>query len=261
MSNRRNFLSPLLSLMLLGGTTLRANTIISVQFQGINNVPVNFSGVEPDAASADANFANSNHWNHLNGDCCISWSHLVDSTGADSGASFSSAPFPYAGDAYNAGSDNLPDTYIWAPAVGGSSHIFGIAGLAPNQSFTLFIYAFNSANSTNDRGAIYTVGSSIFNTSTGHHSSEDATHAVDGLITGVTSSTGTISGTWAFDTQNHSEMDWSGFQLDVASAAASAPEPATFALFAGSCALLFLRQALKSFRPSVSRPRPFGFPK
>jgi hypothetical protein len=246
MLNRRNFLTTFLSLALLGGTTLHADTIISVQFQGINNVAVNYSGVEPDAASADANFANSNDWNHLQGEGGnISWSNLVDSTGADFGASFSSALFPYAGGAYNAGNSNLPDTYIDAPAPGGLSHIFTIAGLAPNQSFTLFLYAFNSANSTNDRGVIFTVGSSIFNSATGHTSIEDPTHAVDGFIMGVTSSTGTISGTWALDSQNHTEMDWSGFQVDVASAAASTPEPATFPLFAGSCALLFLWRTLK----------------
>ena len=70
MSNRRNFLTPLLSLMLFGGTSLRANTIISVRFQGADKVPVNNSAVESDAAFADANLANSNDWNHLNGDCC-----------------------------------------------------------------------------------------------------------------------------------------------------------------------------------------------
>ena len=68
MSNRRNFLTPL---MLFGGTSLGANTIISVQFQGANNVPVNNSAVASHAASADANFANSNGWNRPNGDCGI----------------------------------------------------------------------------------------------------------------------------------------------------------------------------------------------
>ena len=48
---RRYTLAATLSLGFFG-TGLRADTIISVQFEGTNG-PVNFQGVEPDAAAAD----------------------------------------------------------------------------------------------------------------------------------------------------------------------------------------------------------------
>jgi PEP-CTERM motif-containing protein len=116
---------------------------------------------------------------------------------------------------------------------------FTISGLA-NENFTLFLYAFSSVNSANDRGEIFTVGSSTFNSATGNASSLDLAHVVDGFITGVTDSNGTISGTWAFDPSNHAgEIDWSGFQLDVSSAVA-APEPGTIVLLAGGLGLMIL---------------------
>jgi hypothetical protein len=94
-------------------------------------------------------------------------------------------------------------------------------------------YACNSLHSANDRGEDFTVGTSTFDSATGNPASLDPTNAVDGLIIGVTDSSGTISGTWAFDPSNTSgEIDWSGFQLDVSSAAA-APEPGTIVLLAG----------------------------
>src|SRR5580658_6140186 len=89
--------------------SLWADTIISVQFQGTNS-PVNFQGVEADAAAADAAFASSNQWNHLlpNGFQPFTTS-LITSTGASSGASFTTQ-FVYS---YNAGSYDLPDDYIY----------------------------------------------------------------------------------------------------------------------------------------------------
>jgi hypothetical protein len=225
----------LAAIILLSGS-LRADTIISVQFQGTAS-PVNFQGVEADAAAADAEFANSNQWNHLqpNGVQPFTTS-LITSTGAASGATFSTQ-FVYG---YNAGSNNLPDTYFYQYEQNGLSTPFTISGLAPNEDFTLFLYAYNSVNSPNDRGEIFTVGSSSFDSATGNPSSLDPTHAVDGFITGVTSSNGTISGTWAFDASNLSgEIDWSGFQLDVSSAVA-APEPGAIVLLAGGLGLMIL---------------------
>jgi hypothetical protein len=65
------------------------------------------------------------------------------------------------------------------------------------------------------------VGSASFDTKNGNPSSEDPVSAVTGLLTGQTSSTGSITGTWAFDSANTGgEIDWSGFQLDVATTAA-----------------------------------------
>ena len=131
----------------------------------------------------------------------------------------------------------MPDTYFYQY---GSSTPFTISGLAPNEDFTLFLYAYNSVHSANDRGEIFTVGSSTFDSATGNPSSLDPTHAVDGFITGVTGSDGTISGMWAFDSSNQSgEIDWSGFQLDVSSSVAL-PEPGSIALLAGALGLLIL---------------------
>jgi hypothetical protein len=221
----------LLSLGLLG-FSLQANTIISAQFQGTDGPVFDFQGVEADAAAADAVFANSSQWNHLQR-LALTYPNLLTSTGANSGASLSINE----DGGYNDVTHNLPDTYFYRFR---SSSPFTISGLAPNETFTLFLYAFNSVHSVNDRGEIFTVGSSTFTTATGNASSLDPTHVVDGFITGVTSANGTISGAWAFDPSNHSgEIDWSGFQLDVASAVA-APEPGTVALLAGGLGLVAL---------------------
>jgi hypothetical protein len=232
----RNYsLAAVLSLGLLG-SSLRADTIISAQFQGTNS-PVDFQGVEADAAAADAAFANSNQWNHLQPNGAQPFTTaLITSTGENSGASFSTQ-FVYG---YNAGSHNLPDDYFYQYVQNALSTPFTISGLAPNEDFTLFLYAYNSVNSANDRGEIFTVGSSTFDSATGNPASLDPTHAVDGFITGVTSSNGTISGTWAFDPSNQTgEIDWSGFQLDVSSTVA-APEPGSIVLLAGGLGVMIL---------------------
>jgi hypothetical protein len=224
-------------LLFLWGSSLRADIVVSVQFQG-NNAPVNFQGVEPDAAAADAAFANSNQWNHLqpNGP---TFPNLITSTGATSDVSFSTQ-YVYG---YNAGSHDLPDTYFYQYVQNAFSTPFTISGLAPNEDFTLFLYAYNSVNSPNDRGEVFTVGSSTFDSATGNAASLDPTHAVDGFITGVTNSNGTISGTWAVDSSNSSgEIDWSGFQLDVSSAVVAAPEPGGIVLLASALALMILRR-------------------
>jgi hypothetical protein len=61
------------------------------------------------------------------------------------------------------------------------------------------------------------VGNASFETKNGKPSSEDPVSGVTGLLTGQTSATGSITGTWAFDPANANtfEIDWSGFQLDV----------------------------------------------
>jgi hypothetical protein len=157
---------------------------------------------------------------------------LISSAGANSGASLG-IQYVFG---YNAGTDTLPDSYFYQYGSDGNQP-FTISGLAPNESFDLFLYAYNSVNSPNDRGAVYSVGSSTFTTATGNPASLDPTHAVDGLITGITSSSGTISGTWAFAPSNTGEIDWSGFQLDV-SGAVAAPEPGTLVLLAVGVVIL-----------------------
>jgi hypothetical protein len=225
-------------LLFLWGSSLRADIVISAQFQG-TNAPVNFQGVEPDAAAADAAFANSNQWNHLQPNVAGAYTNLITSTGAASDVSFSTQ-YVFG---YNAGSHDLPDTYFYQYVQNAYSTPFTISGLAPNEDFTLFLYAYNSVNSANDRGEVFTVGSSTFDSATGNPATLDPTHAVDGFITGVTSSNGTISGTWAFDASNSSgEIDWSGFQLDVSSAVVAAPEPGSIVLLASALGLTILRR-------------------
>jgi hypothetical protein len=225
-----------LAAFLLVSGSLWADTIYSAQFQGTAS-PVNFQGVEADAAAADAAFASSNQWNHLQPNGTMPFTtNLITSTGTSSGASFTTQ-IVYS---YNAGSHDLPDGYFYQYSANGLSTPFTISGLAPNESFALFLYAYNSQNSPNDRGESFTVGNSTFDSATGNAASLDPTHAVDGLITGVTSSSGTISGTWNFDPSNQSgEIDWSGFQLDVSSAVV-APEPGTIVLLAGGLGLMIL---------------------
>jgi hypothetical protein len=205
-----------------------------VQFQG-TAAPVGFQGVEADAAAADPAFASSDQWNHLQPGN-MTFTDLITSIGATSNASFSTQ-YVFG---YNAGTHNLPDTYFYQYAANAVSTPFTISGLAPNESFTLFLYAYNSVHSANDRGESFTVGSSTFDSATGNPASLDPTDAVDGFITGVTDSTGTISGTWAFDPSNVSgEIDWSGFQLDVSNAVAT-PEPGTLALLVGGLGFVIL---------------------
>jgi hypothetical protein len=247
-------LAALLSLG-LSGSSLQANTIISAQFQGTGQPIFNFQGVEADAAAADASFASSNQWNHLRADAGTTFPNLLTSTGANSGASFSTnLDF-----GYNDGSHNFPDTYFYHFSSSGSIAPFTISGLAPNETFTLFLYGYNSVHSANDRGEILTVGSSTFSTATGNASSLDPTHVVDGFITGATSSNGTISGTWAFDPSNHAgEIDWSGFQLDVSSAAVAAPEPGTMVLLVGGLGLMILGRRRPRRRLATMRSEEIG---
>jgi len=210
-------------------TDLQADTIISGQFYdtaATNGAATIYSGVEPDAAAADSQFNNSNTWNGLGISFnfpggSVSFTNLVASTGTNTGDSLSISDV---NGAYNAGARTLPDTYAFA----NGPHIFTFSGLPSNQSFTLFLYAYDQLG---NREAVFTVGASSFDTANGNASSEDAVSGVTGAITGVTSATGTISGAWAPGSSNTGgEIDWSGFQLDIASPTAT-PEPAAFALF------------------------------
>lgn len=232
----------------LAANSLRADTIISVQFennQGIADPAVNYSGVERDAAAADSQFSHSNVWNHLGAALSQSEafsSSLVDSTGAGNVAALSISRI---GGAYNTGPD-LPETYFYS---NNSTQNFAIRGLASDSAFTLFLYADNTLEYVNDQGTIFTVGSSSFDTVNGNQSSESF-EAVTGVLTGVTSATGSITGVWAFDSENTtSEIDWSGFQLDVASPATTVPEPATLFPAAGALALFALLGLCRRIAP------------
>ncbi|MGH9584259.1 MAG: PEP-CTERM sorting domain-containing protein [Bryobacteraceae bacterium] len=92
------------------------------------------------------------------------------------------------------------------------------------------------------------MGSSSFDTANGNASSEDPASAVTGMLT---SATGTIDGTWAFGPNNtDGEIDWSGFQLDVAPPSAAVPEPSSLSLLAFGLAAIFLAARRRSAKRS-----------
>ena len=216
--------------VLTANRSLRADTIYSVQFennQGFNHPAVNFSGVEPDAAAANANFSHSNVWNHLAASGGAFSSSLVESTGGSAGAQLSIQPID---GAFNAAA-SFPDTYF----LSFFNSSFTISGLERDSAFTLFLYAFNAdlIGGGDFREAVFTVDNSSFDSANGTPSSLDPRNVTTGDVTGVTSATGSITGTWHIGPNNPGpdpEIDWAGFQLDVASRAASVPEPATLAL-------------------------------
>ncbi|MGH9584258.1 MAG: hypothetical protein ACRD4O_15140 [Bryobacteraceae bacterium] len=80
----------------LGANSLYADLVISAQFENSQRVATSattYSGVEPDAAAANPAFASSNVWNALQAptfqSASVSFSNLLNSTGADSGAGLS----------------------------------------------------------------------------------------------------------------------------------------------------------------------------
>ncbi|HEX7363102.1 MAG TPA: PEP-CTERM sorting domain-containing protein [Bryobacteraceae bacterium] len=125
---------------------------------------------------------------------------------------------------------------------GKNSQTFTFSGLPAGQSFTLFLYAYNVLLYPHDNygDEVFTVNGSSFDTANGTPSSEAHNAAVTGMLTGVTSSTGTIEGTWAmgpFNGEPGGEIDWSGFQLAVS----AVPEPSSLFLLAlGVLPLLLL---------------------
>ncbi|MGH9344054.1 MAG: hypothetical protein ACRD19_09870 [Terriglobia bacterium] len=155
---------------------------------------------------------------------------MVNNKGANTGTALS---LSHIQGAYNNMGGALPDTYLFC-FVSNREQTFTFSGLPPNQSFVFFLYAYNTLTASNDRDEIFTVGDSSFDTVSGAPSSEDSRHAVTGELIGVTSSTGTIDGTWAFGPTNMDyEIDWSAFQIDVGPSAhviSAVPEPSSFFL-------------------------------
>lgn len=224
--------------MSVGASRLSADLVISGQFESSSfTSATTMSGVEPDAANADSAFAGSNVWNAMqvpfNESGSLSFSNLLNSNGTNSGVNLSVS---HTNGAYNTGS-TLPDTYVYSYY---SRQTFSFSGLPANQRFTLFLYAFNAGLSHNDRDAVFTIGSSSFDTLHGIPSSEDPSAAVTGMLTGATGATGTIDGTWAFGRQNNKdEIDWSGFQLAIDPGAA-VPEPSSLSLLLLALVPVFL---------------------
>jgi hypothetical protein len=211
----------------LGARRLFANTVISVQFE--SNGANNYSGVEPDAANADSQFQNSSVWNHLtaSGNGPISFTNLVDNNGIATSTALSISNIF---GSLNA-TPSFPDTTFFN--IGNGS--FSITGLVPNEPFTLFLYAFDQAHSIDET---FTVGTSSFNTANATsvctsygppcRNSEDPVNVSDASVTGVTTASGAISGTWISNLSRQSA--WSGFQLDIGPVATAVPEPAALTL-------------------------------
>lgn len=228
--------------------------VISAQL--INDPPtppsvpaVPFSGVEPDAVAANSQFANSNVWNQLGApnpfDGPVSFSNLVDSTGAPSGASFDLSHVSGAFNDISGG--KFPNIGFYTTE---SPVDFTISGLAPNEDFTLFLYSVYTTPNGLTHDAVFTVPGDTFDIANGTPSSEQP-GVMTGSLTGMTSATGTITGTWAFgptfDPAVGGDVHWAGFQL-ATGAPSSVPEPGSLALLAGALALVGVLCTRRSYR-------------
>jgi hypothetical protein len=202
----------------------------NASFEG--RAPINFTGVESSAASADPVFGTdgSNTWNHLalltgiNFNYNPLFSNLVDSAGAATGVGISFTGTLYSANdtpVDNNGSDALENEYFinYASTVG-----YTISGLAPNSRMALYLYSpnfqhYDSVDPVGQPSRAFTLtanGQSIFvpsGTGTGNNA----------LAFVTANASGQISGTW---TTAGNEGDWSGFQIATATVS-SVPEPSS----------------------------------
>ncbi len=215
----------------------RASTtyVISVQMEPnssyLSRTPLEFTGVESNAAAAYSGFNSSNIWNYwtidpfntLTADPALS--NLVDSTGATTDVGISmDGSVTSALDAPNdnSGSDALENSYFLTTGTITDDIGYTITGLPANTTFAFYLYSPNfsysdSSDPTGEPSRGYTLtanGQTIFvpsGTGTGN----------DALMFVTTDSSGDISGHWY---TSGNEGDWSGFQL------AEVPEPGTLTL-------------------------------
>ena len=229
---------PFLIAALASVTDLRANTIVSVQFGGLTTAApfIPFTGAEPDAVMANTDFETASQWNYVRRDARQGTAFsvpLYTSTGVNTGIQFSTT----ADGGENLGG-SVPTTDIFILNSQYAPSVFTITGLAPSSNFTLFLYGQYYFNSESYTSTNIQVGDASFHSVTGNPSSQYPNFGRDGYITGITSSSGSIQGTWAQTQNGFTPQTWAGFQLDVA----SAPEPATYVSLGGAIALLgFLR--------------------
>ena len=217
-------------------SSAKADTIISAQFGATNSGDafVPYSGVEASAVQFDTEFSQTDIWNHLlaSGEVhsrTVTFANLVSSTGGATGATFSTG----ADGAYNA-APNFPGTYFYS--ANGDSRPFSLTGLAANTAFTLLIYA-NDSNQ--ERPVEFSIGGQTASSVTARQDDQfvqGAPNAVILYLTGVTSASGTINGTWEGDDQggvpDFPEVDWAGFQLDLQTPTSVTPEPGSLVLLA-----------------------------
>jgi len=204
--------------------------VISVDFQSnapfSGRSPVNFTGVESQAATAYAAFGASNVWNHpsIAPDPALtsnpSFSNFVDSTGAATSVGISfTGTLGSANDVPidNSGSNAVENDYL-VSSVGPYSATadYSITGLPANTRVALYLYAPNFSNS---RGYQLTANGSVITVPSG--SGDNALAFV------TTDASGDISGLWS---TSGNEGDFSGFQIAFPDSGSGVPEPATFAL-------------------------------
>ena len=206
-------------------------SIISVDFQPNGpfdgRAPVNFTGVESQAAAAYSAFAASDIWNYLSiapdpiHTTSPSFGGLVDSTGATTGVGISFTGTIGAADDVpidNSGSDAVENDYfLILEGVTDTTASYTITGLPANTQVALYLYAPNFSGS---RGYQLTANGSTITVSSGSGG--------NALAFVTTSSSGSISGVWS--TPGGNEGDFSGFQLAYPNSGSGVPEPATFAL-------------------------------
>jgi hypothetical protein len=241
------------------GAVIRVDMQPSTAFSG--NAPVNFSGVESQAAAADSQFGSdgANIWNYLTeapntGVYSASFDGLVDSTGAATSVNLSlnSANGFFAADDTpidNSGSDGVENDYF---GIISSTVNYTISGLPADTEVALYLYApnfthFDSGDPTDQpsRGYQLTANGAAITVNSG--SSNNALAFV------TTDASGDISGVWS--APNGNEGDWSGFQLAFSSSP-DAPEPSTGALIATGLVVLPLSAARgrRRRRPAAAMP-------
>jgi hypothetical protein len=243
--------------LLCAGSLLKGQTVVvSADFQPNADfggyAPVNFSGVESQAAAADPVFANSNVWNHPSVDPTVaeatinaSFSNLVNSTGATTSVgisftgTFSSAIGPPID---NSGSDGVENDYFELD--GGnqlsSSITYTISGLPAGMLVSVFLYSPNfGASHGTDRGYNLTLNGTAVDVVSASTANNTA------LVNVMSTASGTITGTWTSD--HNAEADWSGFQLSY-----TVPEPSTWAAVLVSAGLvsLIMRRTCKGSIPT-----------
>jgi uncharacterized protein (TIGR03437 family) len=197
-----------------------AQEVIRVDFQPnapfSGRPPVNFTGVESQAAAASPLFGTdgSNTWNYLSVAPGVlvtnpSFSNLVDSTGATTNVGIAFTGVLFAADDNpidNNASDGVENDYF---AIGATPLSYVISGLPPNVQVTMYLYApnfvlYDSGNPVGQPSRAYTLtaNGTTINVPSGPDDNALATVTTDG--------SGNISGTWS---TAGNEGDWSGFQL------------------------------------------------
>ena len=218
----------------LGGATAASAVLISGDFGSgyAGAVQPLFSGVESKAAALDTAFAAANVWNDLTtGDAGVatdlSYSSLLNSTGAVTGIGFSITGTLDSYNGVSATASSLTrDYFYWNASPSQSSTLsWSFSGLTPGAAYALVFYG---ANTDVDRSLDLTIDGygTVGSAPTLAGVQPDPLY----VQTVVASSGGVISGT-AVPAPGF-EADWAGFQI----ASATVPEPSTALLLASGVA-------------------------